>query len=247
MSSSIRLAPLSFAAGLLGLALSTAVEAHVSFASGTAYPLPIAGKSWVGTLNVPHGCADDATGAGYDNERVEVEIPATFTGVRPSHSAGLRASVTKVTEGAVTRVSKVTWTQASTDLQESDTHYYPLVVRGTLPNAPFTALEFRTVQYCNNGTLTDVWEGVDVPKVRVLPARTPGWNQYTIPAGVSLTTADVKAFFADAQIVWAGNKGYSVNAETQAQIGRTAGKTALVTSTNTDVVLNPGDVIWVRY
>lgn len=237
MKHTVRRLSLLAAAGSFGLVTATA-EAHVSFAAGA---VPVAGKSYVATLNVPHGCTVGATHL--DNERVEVEIPATFTGVRPAHSPLGKAAVTLSDAGAVTRI---TWTQAAADVQAEDTHFYPLTLRGTLPNAPFTAIEFRTVQYCPGGSSV-AWEGADVPKLRILPARTPGWNSYTIPAGVSLTSADVKAFFADALIVWSGSKAYSVNTETTAQIGRTAGVSALVTATATDVVLNPGDAIWVRY
>lgn len=228
-------------AAVAGVAFVATAEAHITFASGLGVPPPIANTNWVGTVNVPHGCSDEL-GAGLDSERVEVEIPAAFTGVRPVHSTFGKASVTAA-DGVV---SKLTWTQAEGDVQPADTHLYQLPVRGRLPNAPFTTLEFRIVQFCANGT-TGVWEGVDAAKVRVLPARNPGWNQYTIPTGVNLTSADVPNFFGDAQIVWLGLKGYSRNTETQAQIGRTSGASALVTGTATDVVLPAGSVIWVRY
>jgi uncharacterized protein YcnI len=230
---------LVFALGVTAFLATVAADAHVSFLTGGA--LPFAGKSWVGTLNLPHGC--EAGGNNYDTERVEVEIPAAFTGVRPAHSTFGKASVTAA--GGV--VSKLTWTQAPADVQSADTHFYQVTFRGTLPATAFTTLQFRTVQFCDNDAASIAWEGADVPKLRVLPARTPGWNKYTIPAGVSLTTADVKAFFADALVVWFGNKAYSPNAETTAQIGRKAGVTSLVTATGTDVVLNAGDEIWVRY
>lgn len=226
-------------AGLAGVLFASAASAHVSFNAGGA--LPIAGKSWVGTLNVPHGC--EAGGEHFDTDRIEVEIPATFTGVRPAHSTFGKAAVTATAEV----VSKLTWTQAPADVQSGDTHFYQVTFRGTLPTTAFTTLEFRTVQYCDGDAASMAWEGADVPKLRVLPARMPGWNQYTIPAGVNLSTADVKAYFADAEIVWAGSRAYSPNAETTAQLGRKSGVTALVTSTGTDVVLNAGAVIWVRY
>lgn len=237
MLNSFRFNSTAVAAGVAGMILSTVAEAHVSFAAGA---VPYAGKSWIGAVNVPHGCS--AGGASFDTRKVEIEIPAAFTGVRPSHSTLGTAAVTL--DGAV--VTKLTWTQADSAVQAEDTHFYQLPLRGSLPATPFTTLEFRTLQTCSDGTVV-AWEGADVPKLRLLPARTPGWNQYTIPTGVSLTSADVKAYFSDAQIVWFGQKGYSPNTETTAQIGRTSGASALVTAVDTDVVLTAGDVIWVRY
>lgn len=237
MLKSFRFISTAITTGVVGLTLSSVAEAHVSFAAGA---VPFAGKSWTGAVNVPHGCS--AGGASFDTKKVDVEIPAAFTGVRPSHSTLGNASVTK--DGAV--VTKLTWTQAESAVQADDTHFYQLTLRGTLPTAPFTVLEFRTVQTCSDGSVV-AWEGADVPKLRLLPGRTPGWNQYTLPAGVSLTTGDVKTYFSDAVIVWSGLKGFSPNAETAAQISRTEGASALVTETSTDVVLNAGDVIWVRY
>jgi len=216
---------LSAAAIFLGLI--QAVEAHTSFVVN-ATSLPFAGKGYTATMNVGHGC-EDANGTFYDTETLEVAIPATFTNVRPMDATWGAAAVEKDVDGNVT---KLIWTRTATAHAE-DTHLYQVSFKGTLPNLPMTTLEFVATQHCNGGTVETVWEGAKVPTLKLLPARLPGWNKYTAQADIDEAT--IKAFFADALIVWSGNAAYSVNPVTAGLI------------TNTLTAIPTGAEFWVKY
>ena len=210
-------------AGLL-CALAQTIHAHVSFVANNAY----AGKSYVATANIPHGCSD-IDGVHYDTLKIEIAIPPEFTAVRPADSAFGPATIeTDAVTGAVT---KLIWTKAAAELPV-DTHFVQVTFRGTLPNTPLTTLELETTQTCGGGT-TKTWGGVDVPKLKVLPARAPGWNKYTAQGNIDATM--LSTYFGDAEIVWYGAAAYSPNPITD----------GLITNKLTDIPL--GGEFWVKY
>jgi len=209
---------------LMGLfAAIQSVQAHVSFVAVNAY----AGKSYIATANIPHGC-EDLVGNKYDTIKIEISIPAEFTGVRPADSAFGMASVEKDLAG---NVIKLIWTKSTPELIE-DTNFIQVSFRGTLPNAPLTTLELETTQTCAGAT-TKTWSGLDVPKLNILPARAPGWNKYTAQSTIDATM--LGNFFKDAVIVWYGNAAYSANPVTN----------GLITNKLTDIPL--GADFWVKY
>jgi uncharacterized protein YcnI len=213
-----------FAVACVLLGAISVANAHVSFVANTAY----AGKSYVATANIPHGC-EDASANLYDTIRVEMVIPAGFTGVRPADAPNFTASIeTDVVTGAVT---KLIWTKNTAGLP-ADTNFIQVTFRGTLPNTPFANLELATTQFCVGDT-TRIWSGVDVPKIALLPARAPGWNKYTAQAEIDAAT--LGAFFKDALIVWSNNAAYSANPITNNLI------------TNKLTLIPAGAEFWVKY
>jgi len=188
------------------LVVAPFAHAHVSFDAGNAY----ANTRYVAVANIPHGCSD-LGGDHYDTLKIEIEIPAEMTSVRPEDAVFGPASVETDVEGNVT---KLIWEKGSA-AQPADTHLYRVAFRGRLPNAPLTTLAFRTTQTCAEDTST-VWEDTNAPTLKVLPTRAPGWNTYTAQEDMDLET--IQAFFADAQIVWANDMAYSANPVTAAMI-----------------------------
>lgn len=188
----------AIAAALL-LGTLPAAHAHVSFVASNAY----ADTTYLATATVPHGCTDLA-GTDYDTLRIEIEIPAGMTDVRPADAVFGPVTIETDTNGAVTRLI---WTKTAAALA-GDTHLYQVSFRGRLPNMPLATLAFATTQICAGNTMKS-WAGVDAPVLRVLPKRTPGWNKYTAQADVNEAT--IKAFFGDAQIVWSNGMAYSAN------------------------------------
>ena len=219
---------------LVGLA-PTRAQAHVSIASGAAF----ANVSQEVTFGVGHGCE------GADTLSVQVEIPAGASAVRPETSDFGQADVETDAGGSVVAV---TWTKSEASLLAADTQYYKLTLRLKAPDQPFTTLYFPAHQTCRaaDGTTTVVdWVGIDeaagsevepAPTLRVVPARFPGWNKFTLTQPVD----DLKSFFSDAQIVWQGSAAYSVNPTTVELIASTKGVTALS-------ALASGAEIWVKY
>lgn len=215
--------------------VSTTAHAHVSIASGPAF----ANTSQEVAFGVGHGC--DET----DTVQVKIEIPAGVTSVRPETSDFGQVDVETDAGGAVVAV---TFSKADSAVLDADTQYYKLLIRLKAPNQPFTKVYFPAHQTCRaaDGTETVVdWVGIDepadsavepAPTLYVLPARFPGWNKFTVGTAVD----DLKGFFADAQIVWSGNKAYSVNPTTSELIAGTSGASALT-------ALAEGEQIWVKY
>lgn len=203
-----------------------AAQAHVSFLTTTA-GMPTAGKTYLATLNIPHGC-EDANAAHFDTTKVEVTVPSGFTSVRPMDTTFGASTVEKDEAGNVT---KLIWTKSTAALTNDD-HYYQIVFRGTLPNTPFTTLGFVTTQTCAGDT-TKTWEGADAPKLLIFPARALGWNKYT--AQTDFDEAAIKKYFADAYIVWSGSAAYSANSVTAGLISTPL--TAITT----------GSDFWVKY
>jgi periplasmic copper chaperone A len=209
-------------------------HAHVSIASGPAF----ANTTQEVAFGVGHGCQ------GSDTYRVQIEIPDGVTSVRPQTSDFGQVDVETNAAGTVVAV---TWTKDSAVL-DGDTQYYKLLLRLKAPNQPFTTLYLPAHQTCRaadgSETTTD-WVGMDEPEgstvepapaLRILPARFPGWNKYTLDTAL----ADLKSFFSDAEIVWAGNQAYSINPSTTELIAGTSGVSALTS-------LSAGDEVWVKY
>jgi len=212
-----------------------AASAHVSIASGVAF----ANTTQEITFGVGHGCE------GADTSAVQVEIPAGVTSVRPLASGFGQVDVETDASGAIVAV---TWQKSESAVLEADTQYYKLILRLKLPNEPFSTLYFPAHQTClaKDGTSTTVdWVGIDAaegssvepaPALRVVPARFPGWNKFTLPNAIG----DLAPYFNDAQIVWLGSAAYSSSPTTTELIAGTKGVSALS-------ALDAGDQIWVKY
>ena len=209
------------AAGLLSI--TNIAGAHVSFVANNAY----AGKSYIATANIPHGC-EDGNGNHYDTIKIEMDMPAGFISVKPADASFGPASVEKDANG---NVIKLIWNKAAAAL-EDDTNLYQVTFRGKLPNTPLQSLPFITKQTCANNT-SFTWEGADVPALKLLPVRAPGWNKYT--AQTTIDEATLKAFFADANIVWSNGAAYSSNSVTA----------GLITNKLTSIA--QGAEYWVKY
>lgn len=226
----------------LGAALvliASAAEAHVSITSGNG----VANTTQVVTFGVGHGCD------GADTYRVVIDIPTGITSVRTLTSDFGRATAQTNMAGLVT---SVTWQKADADLLPGDTAYYALQVRMRLPDAPFTTVYFPVHQTCRTaaGVMTTVdWVGTPgmtapdggaiepAAALNLVPARRPGWNQFT----VSQRIVDPSVFFGDALIVWRGTAAYSANPATTQLIMATPGVTALTGG------IQPNEQVWVRY
>jgi len=227
---------LAFAAlfGVEGLTARTA-HAHVSIVSGIAY----ANTTGEIVFGVGHGCA------GADTSSVQVEIPAGVGSVRPQASGFDQVDVETDATGAVVAV---TWQKHGSSVLDADSLYYKLSLRLKLPDQPFSTLYFPAHQTCTakdgNTTVVD-WVGMDeaegssvepAPALKIVPARFPGWNKFTVPSALS----ELGPFFGDAQIVWQGSAAYSSNPTTAELIAGTSGVSELSS-------LQAGDQIWVKY
>ena len=209
--------------------------AHVSIASGPAF----ANTSQEVAFGIGHGCA------GADTYRVQVDIPAGVTSVRPETSDFGQVDVQTDASGSAIAVS---WTKSDAHVLPADTQYYRLLLRLKAPDQPFSIVYLPAHQTCraDDGTETVVdWVGMDpavvdgvepAPALYVLPARFPGWNKFTVGTAVD----DLKGFFGDAQIVWSGRSAFSVNPTTAELVEETAGVSALTS-------IAKGDQIWVKY
>lgn len=207
---------------------ATASQAHVSFSVNAA----TAGRSFVASASIPHGCtiSEGSNAGSYDTYKVRIELPEGIT-ARPMHSSLGNASI-ETSAGE----THLVWEKPIGNVELSDTHFYRLEFRFSVPNTPLTSLTFRTTQYCSDGeqeVATVVWEEGDAPSIKVLPARAPGWNKYTAQTDISLEM--LQRYFSDAQIVWAGNNAYSANSATA----------ELITSPITSI--SAGTEYWVKY
>lgn len=146
-------------------------------------PYAVAGKSYELVLAVPHGCSYTTSGgaeAAADTYKIEVSIPAGFTGARPIVDGVFgKPTVTKDPNGVVTAI---TFEKPVSLDAEGDDHSYRVAIRSTAPNAPFTSAQFNVKQSCRNpaggadlvidlGELRDareqsVSEGEDLPDAR---------------------------------------------------------------------------------
>jgi uncharacterized protein YcnI len=227
----------------LGCLLSAGLaHAHV----GASTPTPYANATAETTFAVGHGCE------GVDTQSVKINIPAGVTSLRVVESYPF-TSVTTEKDAAGT-VTSVTFSKPQSTVREGDDGFYKLSLRFKLPDKPFTVLYFPTIQTCKKpdgtGPAPTEWIGTTpnegetgpepAPALLLLPTRTPGWNKYTLPAGVTFTKEQLATVFKDAQIVWAGTKAYSINPNTAAQIAAEDGVEALES-------LAAGTEIWVKY
>jgi periplasmic copper chaperone A len=222
------------------VALPALAQAHIGVVSGPA----VANVTQEVAFGVGHGCE------GFDTYRVRVEIPAGVGSILPLTSDFGKITVEKDAAGNVTAV---TWQKPDADLLSADAEYYKLSVRLRPPNQPFTTVYFPIIQTCKapDGRLFETrWVGKpgdpvvdgahDEPaaSLNVVPARSPGWNKYTVP--VALTTMQLSTWFRDALIVWKGSAAFSANPTTADLIKTTAGVTALES-------IQANDEIWVKY
>lgn len=224
-------------AGALLLAAST-TQAHVTVASGTAY----AGSYYQVVLSIPHGCD------GADTERVEVVIPETMASVKPMLDfSEANLPVTLETDEVSGAVNKLIFDRENT--AQTDNTIYTVSFRGKWTDVPFTTQYFPTTQYCVGGG-TAAWVGASsghdhdssaesselpAPSIFVYPARQKGWNHYTAPDHLH----DM-SIFADADIVWKGNAGYSENSITMELIESDYSSSVLSE-------IHPDESFWVKY
>lgn len=219
--------------GLATVLLGTAAYGHIGIV-GTG----VANTSQEIVFSIGHGCE------GQDTASVTVDIPEGVASVRPVSSAAFPLTSTTSADG---RITSVTWSKAAGTVLPGDTNYYTVSLRARLPNTPFTRVHFPAHQRCTdangaNETVVD-WAalpgasdaGSPAPGLAILPARSPGWNKFTVPVAVT----DL-AIFRDALIVWKGNAAYSSNPTTVEQIAAEEGVTELT-------ALAAGDEIWVKY
>ena len=222
-------------------ALASVAEAHVSISSGPA----AAAKSQIITFAVGHGC-EDAAAKHLDTIKVRVTIPTGVTSIRALFSDFGKPTLIK--SGAV--VTAVEWTKPVADLLDGDDSYYELKIRARVPDAPFSKLKFSVQQTCEDSTTHSQvvvdWNadegstvGEPAPYLTVVPARSTGWNKFTVPR--ALTQEEVPTYLGDALIAWRGTAAYSPNPNTAALITTTPGVTAL------EGGLQAGDEIWVKY
>lgn len=259
------------AAGAVALCASSAI-AHVGVVN-TMTPQAVAGKTYELVLAVPHGCTIPGSNPAVDADtyKVEVSIPAGFTGVRPIMDGVFGKPV--LTKDSTGSAQQITWSKPASLDSAADDQSYRVALRGTAPNAPFTTIQFNVKQYCRNpvagaADLFTDWSNYtssgatsnQSPKVKIFPARVPGWNKYNLAAtNEKHTPADVSAllsdFFADAQIVWlsagtnTGKGVYSANPNTALKIKALIAKdpTHYDPTTKSDVMIHASDDLWVKY
>jgi hypothetical protein len=220
------------------LAAAGVADAHVSLASGPAQ----ANKSQLISFGVGHGCD------GHDTVKVRVDIPTGVTSVRALRSDFGKPTVIRDAQDVVIAVE---WTKPAAEVLAADDGYYELTIRARVPDVAFTQLQFDIHQTCRDDeTGLDLpvvdWDqppgsttGNEAPMLTVVPARTSGWTQVTVPRAVA--DADLPLYFGDAAIVWKGTAAFSTNAATAALIAMTPGVTPLTGG------LAASDQVWVKY
>lgn len=228
----------------LGCLFSAGIaQAHI----GASTPTPYANATAETSFSIGHGCE-----GGVDTQSVKISIPAGITSLRVVESYPFTSVTTEKDAAGI--VTAVTFSKPQNTVRDGDDGYYKLSLRFKLPDKPFTVLYFPAIQTCKKpdgtGPAPTEWIGTTpnesedgpepAPALLVLPARTPGWNKYTIPTGVEIKKEQLATVFKDAQIVWAGSKAYSVNPNTAAQIAAEDGVEALES-------LAAGTEIWVKY
>lgn len=266
-----RAALAAVAAGLATLAAPALahvgdVNTQLPFAREATYELVLA---------IPHGCVISAgSSVEADTYKVEVTTPAGFTGPRAIIDGVFGVPTrTENPNGTVTFV----WTKPANfdSAQLADNQSYRIGLRGTFrattPDAAgtrFTSQPFNARQFCKNpaspndpaADLVVDWANYGSPAsnqspvVRVLPTRTPGWNAYTLPSAVAATltsptavAAFVRAYFADAQMVWVGKAGFSPNAATTTRIQALITKDGSYSELINKGSLSSTETLWVKY
>ncbi|UJR82450.1 DUF1775 domain-containing protein [Sandaracinus amylolyticus] len=206
----------------------------------------IANTTFVATFTVGHSCAAVAEMPSMpavpssDTRTVRISLPAGVTAVRPMHG-GVFGRPTIIRDASEAIVA-VEYTRPDDASQPPDELYHELSIRMRAPTAPFTALQFPSVQTCFDGR-EHRWEGEDAPTLRVLPPRSPGWNQITMPEGTYDLDA-IAAYFGDAAIVWLDRRAWSPNATTRALIESDPAAEPLTAIESTAAA--PA-AVWVRY
>jgi uncharacterized protein YcnI len=232
------------ALSLIGAAVNT--HAHASFKADNAYGVKtaISGSTYYATLNAGHGCELDAN-TDEDTIKIEVSVPAEtaalISAIRPADAAFGPATIETSDDG---KVSKMIWTKSAA-AAPADTQLYQVTFKFSLKNSAspavntpvFSKLSFPTVQTCENSTAS--WVDGDAPTLLVLPSRKPGWNKYT--AQKDITGAEVKAAFADANIVWSNNAAWSVNPAIDALI------TNKLPIGSAEISIGTAAEFWVKY
>lgn len=270
-----KISPLGTAVALATLLMSSLAQAHIGVVN-TQLPFAREGTYEL-ALAIPHGCAIAAgSSVDADTYKVEVTTPVAFTSPRalldgvfgvPTRTLNADGTTTFVW----TKIGNGT-TNAFDAPALADNQSYRVALRGsflatttTTEGAKFTTQRFNAKQYCKNPTagqpdlFTD-WSNLSAvgdnqsPTVKVLPTRQPGWNSYTLPASVATTLTTpaavgtfIKAYFADAQIVWVGKAGYSANTSTTTKIKNLVTKDASYSELVNKSSLSAADVLWVKY
>ena len=144
-------------------ATACAVATLIAFVPASAHvtleqPQAAAGSTYKAVLRVPHGCSGSPT------VRLRVRIPDGVVNVKPMPKSGWELTTVRgplaqpasgdhgarITEG----VREIVWSG-----RLLDEHYDEFVFRGTLPDAPNTALHFPVVSECETGV--DRW--IEIP------------------------------------------------------------------------------------
>ena len=208
-------------------------------------------------LTIPHGCPIAGGSVEADTYKFQVTTPPAFTGPRAIIDGVFGAPArTGNADGSTT----FTWTKIGNGGGDAfdapglaDNQSHRVGLRGSFaataasPSDPSQDLSVDWSTYGSPATN-------ESPNVRVLPARAPGWNSHTLPAGVAATPTTpaavsnfVKAFFADAQIVWVGKAAYSPNADATARIQALVAKDTSYSELVNKASLSSTDVLWVKY
>jgi uncharacterized protein YcnI len=227
------------AAGMLLCGASATSSAHVSVASGPA----IAGSSNIVTFSVGHGCE------GADTVSLEIELPPEVTSVRVMAAPEFALADIEVVYDDTGAPIMVTYNKNS--LLDSDYGYYQLSMRIGTSAAPFSTLYMPALQTCElpDGTvvqtdwaalpgadpLEDGSEPPPAPGLKIVPRTYPGWNKFTAEADIT----DM-SYFADAEIVWAGEAAYSANPTTMDLITAEDGVSVLES-------IPTGTEFWAKY
>lgn len=225
---------ISLAAAFAVALISSTAEAHISIANPSVAANTSGQKI---TLAISHGCGTS------DTRSIKVDIPTgVLTSIRPLYSDFGAFSVTKA--GNPAQVTSITWTKTEPAL-DADDAFYEITFRARVADMPFTQVPVTVTQTCADGTVVP-WDqppgattGEPAPLLTIVPARTTGWNKFTLTKAIAV--ADLPVYFKEALIVWKGNAAFSTNLVTAMLISTTNGVTPLATD------LAIGDEIWVKY
>ncbi|MBU2869909.1 DUF1775 domain-containing protein [Colwellia sp. E2M01] len=223
--------------------ITTAIHAHVGVASGPHF----VNKTSVIELSIPHGCTDDVSGS-EDTVRIVAKVPSSITSVHAIDAVFGQATAAAVDAD----YNEITWVKTAGTERDSDTQYYTVSFRGKLPDAAFSTVFIPVTQYCINDNDVEIsvsWDteasghdhsssaqGNPAPSLMVMPARSPGWNQYTTDSDQHLHDMSI---FNDAEIVWWNDEAYSSNVVTQ-QLIEAEGKSSLSE-------IHDSATFWVKY
>jgi uncharacterized protein YcnI len=202
--------------------ITAAAQAHVGIVAGPHF----SNTTSIVELSIPHGCTDEVSGA-EDTIRIVAKVPSSITSVHAIDAVFGQATAVEADQG----YNEITWVKTAGTERDSDTQYYTVSFRGKLPDAIFSTVFIPVTQYCLNDNDQEISVSWDTetgnhdhgssgtanpaPSLMVMPARAPGWNQYTTGADQHLHDMSI---FDDAEIVWWNDEAYSSNSVTQALI-----------------------------